>query len=204
MERFVAFDVETPNYENNRMSAIGIATVKGEEITGTFGTVINPETYFASFHVALTGITPGQAERAPAFWALWPTVEPLLSGGILLAHNAPFDLGVLARCLRAYSIDWAHYVPYICTVRMSRAALPQLPNHRLNTLCEHWDIPLEHHRAESDSLACAQLFLNCRRAGVAAGRFLRWYDLLEMRTLTAGEALALRKSGRPELSGIDP
>ena len=187
MDRFIVFDVETPNEQNNRMSAIGIAIVEDGQITGSFGTLVNPETYFNPFHVALTGITPEQAEQAPTFGELWETIEPILSGGILIAHNAPFDMGVLAKCLRAYCIDWERFVPYACTVRMGRATLPQLPDHKLNTLCDYWGIPLDHHRADSDSLACAELLIRYRNRGLDIKRFIRTYDLWTVRTLTSQE-----------------
>ena len=36
MARYIAFDVETPNRYNNRMSAIGIAVVEDGRIEDTF------------------------------------------------------------------------------------------------------------------------------------------------------------------------
>lgn len=187
MERYIAFDVETPNEQNNRMSAIGITIVEDRKVVGSFGTLVNPESYFNPFNIALTGITPEEAEKAPTFGELWETIEPILSAGILVAHNAPFDMGVMARCLRAYCLDWERYVPYTCTVRMTRAALPKLCDHKLNTLCAYWDIPLDHHRAESDSLACAEVLIRCLNAGLPVGRFLRTYDMKDMRTLKPWE-----------------
>ena len=56
--RYIAFDVETPNYANDRMSAIGIAVVEDGRIAQEFYSLINPETYFNRFHMDLTGITP--------------------------------------------------------------------------------------------------------------------------------------------------
>ena len=181
--RYAVFDVETPNERNDRMSAIGVAVVEQGEITQSFFTLIDPETYFAPFNMQLTGITPERVLRAPNFGQAWERLCPLLSDSVLVAHNAPFDLSVLARCLRAYCIDWEQFVPYVCTVRMTRAALPDLPDHRLNTLCDHWHIPLDHHRADSDSLACAHLLLRCMQSGVPPQRFLRKYDLLERKTV---------------------
>ena len=187
MERFVVFDVETPNEENNRMSAIGLAVVENGTITGTYDTLINPETYFDPWNTALTGITEEKASKAPVFNEIWSEIEPILSEGVLVAHNAPFDLGVLARCLRAYCIDWERYVRYACTVRMGRKALPDLENHRLNTLCCCLGIPLEHHRADSDSIACARLLIAYQKSGLSVAPFLRTYDLWKMRTLKKGE-----------------
>ena len=42
-EKYIAFDVETPNSANHRMSAIGLAVVEGNHIVEEFATLINPE-----------------------------------------------------------------------------------------------------------------------------------------------------------------
>lgn len=187
MERFIAFDVETPNENNDRMSAIGLAVVENGKILGTYSTLINPETYFNPWNTALTGITEEMTAKAPCFNEVWEELEPVFSDGILIAHNAPFDLGVLAKCLRAYCIDWERYVRYACTVRMGRKALPDLENHRLNTMCAYYRIPLEHHQADSDSVACARLLIEYQKSGLRVPPFLRTYDLWKMRTLKKGE-----------------
>lgn len=186
-ERYIAFDVETPNYANNRMSALGIAVVENGSVVYEFSTLVNPETHFDAFNVQLTGITPEMATNAPAFPDLWHIVEPIMVSGLLIAHSAPFDMSVLAKCLLAYGICWQPCVDYACTCQMGRRCFPQLPNHRLNTLCNYLDIPLDHHRAGSDSRACAEILIRCMNSGMDIGRFRRRYDLLQVRTKTKGE-----------------
>jgi DNA polymerase-3 subunit epsilon len=180
---YTVFDVETPNEQNNRMSSIGITLIDDGQITGSFSSLVNPETYFRPFNIALTGILPEEAEAAPSFDALWETIEPFFADRILVAHNAPFDLGVLGRCLRAYCLDFQRSVPYVCTVQMTRKLLPQLPDHRLNTLCAYWEIPLDHHRAESDSYAAAEILLRLMERGADPGRYLRVFDLAALKTI---------------------
>ncbi len=181
-DRYIAFDVETPNSRNDRMSAVGIAVVENGVITETFSTLVNPETYFDRFNIALTGITPEAAAEAPTFGELWPVLEGYLSSGLLIAHNAPFDMGVLAKCIRAYSIDWYDSVDYACTVRMGRRCYPSLPDHRLNTMCACLHIELDHHRADSDSRACAELLIDYMARGMDAEAFRRTYDMTRFRT----------------------
>lgn len=183
-ERYVAFDVETPNFFNDRMSAIGITVVENGRIVDSFSTLVNPECRFDAFNIQLTGITPELASAAPTFAELWPVLGPMLEDGVLLAHNAPFDLSVLAKCLLAYGIVWKPHVVYACTCQMGRRCYPQMPNHKLNTLCEFAGIALDHHQAGSDSRACAELFLNYREQGLDTERFLRSYDLLHVRTIS--------------------
>lgn len=185
-ERYIAFDVETPNFANDRMSAIGIAVVENGKIADEFFTLVNPECRFDSFNIQLTGITPEMAADAPTFAQLWPVIGPILSGGVLLAHSAPFDLCVLSKCLRAYGIRWRDSAAYACTCQMGRRVYPQLENHKLNTLCAFLNIPLDHHQAGSDSRACAELFIHYIGQGMDVGKFLRSYDLVHSCTQKCG------------------
>ena len=183
MERYVAFDVETPNARNDRMSAIGIAVIEDGEVVSSFSSLVDPEVHFDPFNIALTGITPEAVRTAPNFAELWPEIGPLLQSGMLLAHNAPFDLRVLSCCLDAYGIDAPRYFRYACTVQMGRRCYPELPNHKLDTLCRYRGIALDHHRADSDSLACARLLLDYEKYGLDPAPFLRVYDWWTRRTL---------------------
>lgn len=185
MERYVAFDVETPNCRNDRMSALGVAVVEAGEIVQQFDTVINPECVFDPFNIALTGITPAMTMQAPTFPQVWCAVEHIFSRGILVAHNAPFDMSVLSRCLRDYGIEWRDQTEYLCTCRTGRSLLPDLKNHKLDTLCGRFGIELDHHRAGSDASACAGLLLEYERMGADLRRFQRTYDLVHGCTLKA-------------------
>jgi DNA polymerase-3 subunit epsilon len=118
---------------------------------------------------------------------LWELLRPLLERGILCAHNAPFDLGVLGRCLLDYGLEWTPRREYVCTCRIGRRLLPQAPNHRLNTLAELLDIPLQHHNALSDARACAGL-LQYYLSESDLKCFRRTFDFRKLRTLGPEEA----------------
>jgi len=183
LARFVAFDVETPNAFNNRMSAIGVSVLEDGVITEEFYSLVNPEADFDWFNIQLTGITPEAVLYEPAFDDLWPTLKTYFDSGVLLAHNAPFDMKVLSLCLNAYGIDWRESVPYVCTCRLGRKLYPELPNHKLNTMCDLLNIELDRHNAASDARACALLMKNYLENGCDPARFIRRYDLYEGKTL---------------------
>ena len=157
MDTYVVFDVETPNWRNDRMSAIGVVLVEDGVRTREFYSLVNPETEFDPFNIRLTGITPRMVRNQPTFPLLWELLQPLMERGVLCAHNAVFDLGVLRSCLRAYGIRWVPSREYVCTCTLGRRLLPDAPNHRLNTLAELLHLPLQHHNALSDTRACAGL-----------------------------------------------
>lgn len=199
MDRFVVFDTETPNAFNDRMSAIGVAVVEDGEVVETFSSLVNPQEPFHMFNIQLTGILPEQAALAPTFPELWEAkLASVMENGVLVAHNAPFDMSVLSKCLRAYGIRWKPVVAYACTCQIGRSpwgrhCLPPVPNHRLDTLCAGLHIPLDHHRAGSDSEACAALLVHYLKNGVPVEKYIRRYDLVAGRTVQPEKR---RRTGR--------
>ena len=174
--RYVVFDVETPNSLNSRMSAIGVSVVEGGKIVRDFYSLVDPEQPFDWFNSVLTGINEETVFDAPSFPELWPELEPILSSGILVAHNASFDLGVLRKCLAGYEIEWRPTVKGVCTVVMGRSLLPGI-SHKLNDLCDYYGICLNHHRADSDSRACAEILLSYIESGADPDNFIRTYRM---------------------------
>lgn len=178
-KRYIVFDVETPNSANDRMSSIGIAVVEDRTIVKEYYSLINPETHFDGFNIKLTGITPEQVADKPSFADAWPEIKDIMSSGLLVGHNAPFDMSVLGKCLRDYQIEWMPYVYYACTCNISRKADPDTINHKLNTLCDVHSIKLDnHHNALSDAKACAELLIHYINKGVDPEDYIRNYDLL--------------------------
>lgn len=105
MSRYIAFDVETPNRYNNCMSAIGITIIENGKITRKLYSLINPETVFDYFDTQLTETSEEMVQDKPTFPQIWKKIEPIISSGILVAHNAPFDMSVLRCYLRNYGIS---------------------------------------------------------------------------------------------------
>lgn len=181
--KFAVFDVETPNSFNNRMSAIGVTVIENGIVAEKFYSLVNPETDFDCFNINLTGISPEDVYFEPSFDEIWCKLEPLFDGAVLVAHNAVFDLGVLSKCLESYHIEWLESVEYLCTCRTGRKIYPDFCNHRLDTMCEKLNIPLNHHNAGSDSDACAALLLDYLQKTVNAEKFIKKYDLINRRTI---------------------
>lgn len=185
MSKYIAFDVETPNAQNNRISSIAITVLENGKIDNMIYTYVNPETYFNTFNIRLTKITPQAVKSSPTFPQVWNRIEPLMNSGILVAHNAVFDMKVLAKCLHDYGIKSERYREFMCTVQMGRKCFPELDNHKLDTMCEHLNIKLDHHQADSDSKACAKLLLAYMKKGLDVDKFIRTYDLWEQKTVKA-------------------
>ena len=156
------------------LSEKNILFIGGGKIVDEFYSLVDPETHFDYFNTNLTGIDSKAVQGAPTFPELWKTIEPYMSDGILTAHNAVFDMGVLKSCLTCYSIEWKKSAKYLCTVKIGRSVLPNM-RHNLNVMCEHYGIALNHHYAASDSRACAEILLRYIDAGYDVNSFIRTY-----------------------------
>ena len=140
-KQYLVIDVETPNHNNDRISAIAVTSIIDEAIQGQRYFLVNPEADFDSFNVELTGITPMDVAGAPAFPEVWEQIREDFSNSTIVAHNAPFDLTVLSKVCNAYGIPYDSPT-YIDTVQMSRRAVPDLDHHRLNDVCDALSLEL--------------------------------------------------------------
>lgn len=167
----VAFDVETPNAQNRRMSAIGVCVIEQGQIVQELDTLVDPETHFDPSSSPLPASHrrwSAASRRSPRCGSCW---SRCCAAAFWSRTNAPFDLRVLASCLHDYHIDWQPEAAYLCTCQMGKRAYPYLPNHKLNTLCDHLQLSLDHHKAGSDSRACALLLLNYLEKGLQPEAF---------------------------------
>jgi DNA polymerase III epsilon subunit-like protein len=79
---------------------------------------------------------------------------------VLIAHNALFDTSFLNHEIARVYPGNRMVNPHLCTVLLSRQTVPGLLNYRLDTVADHFSIPIfERHRAGSDALATAEVFI---------------------------------------------
>ena len=160
---YVVVDLEATGAKMppNRVIELGAYRIRGGRIVDNFLTLVNPEIPIPRFVISLTGITNEMVKAAPVFADLAPRWLDFVSDAVLVAHNAPFDTSFLnheiSRVYPGHRMINAH----LCTVRLSRRVFPGLTNYRLDTVADHFSIPISHrHRAGSDALATAEVFLH--------------------------------------------
>ena len=159
---FVVVDVEATGAKTppNRLIELGAYRIRRGRIVDKFLSLVNPEIPIPRFVASLTGISNEMVRRAPVFAELAPQWLDFVSDSVLVAHNAPFDTSFLNHEISRVYPGHRMVNPHLCTVRLSRRALPDLSNHRLDTIASHFSIPISsRHRAGSDALATAEIFL---------------------------------------------
>ncbi len=100
---FVVVDLETTGGSSAtcEITEIGAVKVRGGEVLGEFQTLVNPCGGIPPFIAVLTGITDAMVAGAPRLDQVLPAFLEFSRGAVLVAHNAPFDLGFLrAGCER--------------------------------------------------------------------------------------------------------
>ena len=159
---FVVVDVEATGAKTppNRLIELGAYRIRGGKIVDKFVTLVNPEIPIPRFVATLTGISNEMVRGAPVFADVAPKWLDFVSEAVLVAHNAPFDTSFLNHEISRVYPGHRMVNPHLCTVRLSRRALPDISNHRLETIASHFSIPIaSRHRAGSDALATAEIFL---------------------------------------------
>jgi len=160
---FVVFDFETTGAKTPpcRVTEIGAFKVRNREIVDEYQTLVNPETPIPEFISNLTNITDAMVKTAPKFAEIISDFMEFVGDAVLVAHNAPFDMRFLNHEIKRIHSDYRIANPYLCTVRLSRKLVPEVDNHRLNTMANYYSIDLtNHHRASADAKATATIFIN--------------------------------------------
>lgn len=154
---FVIVDLETTggSAAEHGITEIGAVKVRGGEVLGTFGTLVNPGMSIPPLIAALTGITDALVASAPRIDGVLPAFLEFAGDAVLVAHNAPFDIGFLKAACAAHGFTWRH-PRVVDTARIARTALhrDEVRNCKLATLAAHFRATVQPtHRALDDALA---------------------------------------------------
>lgn len=196
---FVVIDFEATTPAGHRPEPIDVAAIclrtKDCRLveSGRFCALMRPPDHapLTRFDTEQTGIVPRMlADRPPAGEVLAVLDTALPDPPVLLvAHNAATEAGILH--------DHADHCPrlatthFLDTVRLARAAYPQLPSHSLDILMQHLRIPrpTDRHRALPDAEITVHLFARLLADGARAGV---WTTLARLRWMGGYEPKAAR------------
>lgn len=154
--RWAVVDVETTGvraFRGDRIMEIAVVALDG---TVLFHSLVNPGIPIPQFVAGLTGIDARLVRNAPPFEAIVDDLVRTLEGSVFVAHNARFDWAfVSTEVERATGLLLQG--PRVCTVRLARKLLPDLPRRNLDTVSYHFGVEIEgRHRATPDAVAAAK------------------------------------------------
>jgi len=158
---FCVVDLETTGgAETDMITEVGAVKVRGGEVLGEFQTLVNPKAHIPPLIAVLTGITNQMVANAPGLGHVLPSFLAFAHGTVLVAHNAPFDVGFLRRACEACEYSFPRW-PVVDTAALARQILlrDEVPNCRLATLARHFHATITpNHRALTDAQATVEVF----------------------------------------------
>ncbi len=125
-------------------------------VVGSFETLINPGRPMAEEAFAVTGITEEMLASAPIFKGVAPELLEAIDRGVIVAHNAPFDVCFLNTELLQAGFGPLHNV-VVDTLALARAFLRQ-DRYNLGALAQGLGLERPSHRAMSDVQALIAVF----------------------------------------------
>ncbi|MDF9715928.1 DEDD exonuclease domain-containing protein [Nocardioides sp. ChNu-153] len=135
---FCVVDLETTGGSaaaGSKITEVGAVKVRGGEVLGEFQTLVNPDEAIPAFISVLTGITDAMVVQAPRIDTVLPAFLEFARGCVLVAHNAPFDVGFLQHYARELGRPWPGF-EVLDTARLARRVITKddAPNCKLSSL----------------------------------------------------------------------
>jgi DNA polymerase III epsilon subunit family exonuclease len=159
-EVFTVVDVETTGLSpaRERITEVALLRIIDGQEAGRWTTLINPGRPIPPYITRITRIDDQMVAQAPRFPEVARKLLDFMGSSVLVAHNASFDLGFLNTELKRAGQEPLNN-KYLDTVTMARALLPYLPNRKLVTVAQHYQISTQgHHRAMADVIMTSGIF----------------------------------------------
>jgi DNA polymerase III subunit epsilon len=204
---FVVLDLETTGAAPSEagITEIGAVKVRGGEVMSEFQTLVRPPAPIPAFITVLTGITNAMVAASPPLSAVLPSFLEFIRGSVLVAHNAPYDIGFLRAACARYGYEWPA-ATVLDTLQLARHVLSrdEIRNHKLGSLAQFFGASVTpDHRALTDARATVDVLHGL----IARIGSLGVYSLGELRRYTRRVPQATRRrrtlaDGLPQGPGV--
>ena len=157
---WIVFDTETTGLNAAEKTIIEIAAVKmkGREIIDEWTELIDPGVEFSAKITELTHITNEMVRGKRKLAEVLADFRAFVGDGVLVAHNAEFDLGFLKASAKRLDLEpWTNVS--LDTLSLARKLYPHEKAYRLGSLAKKFDVDLINaHRALDDTVALAKIY----------------------------------------------
>ena len=161
-DTYVVFDLETTGFsaKNHKIIEIGAVKIKNGEVIERFSEFVNPKIRIPYKITELTTITDDMVKDSETIEIILPEFMKFCKGSVLVAHNAPFDVGFIKKNCNDMGIDFDFAI--MDTIPLARYSYPELKRVKLNIVAKHLGIELNsHHRAIDDAKCAGDILLKC-------------------------------------------
>jgi len=159
---FTAIDFETANSSSASACSVGLVKVRDGRIVDRGYWLIKPPVghdAFLEWNVRIHGIMAADVADAPLWSEQLPDLIAFADGDHLVAHNAGFDMGVIAAACSASYLETPSF-RYLCSLQVARKTY-HLDSYRLPVAAMAAGFEdFEHHNALADAEACAAIIVH--------------------------------------------
>jgi len=162
--RHIVIDIETTGlspHRGHRIIEIGAIALEDGRLAEEFCSLVKIDRKIPPEVQRIHGITDEMLAGEPGAEEILPRLYDFLGDGVIVAHNARFDLGFLRHEFGRLSLHLKNR--FVCTLEMSRRFYPRLPNHKLDTVYQHLfgeiSTDIRRHRALDDARMAARIWM---------------------------------------------
>ena len=148
---YCVLDIETTGISRytEKITEFGIMKVKNGEVIDTFECFVNPEKPIPQRVVEVTNITDDMVKDAETIDKVMPKVIEFVGDGIVVAHNANFDVGFIKYNAEKLGLEFNN--TYIDTLALAKELFPDFKRYKLGVIAEKLGIKVDvAHRALAD------------------------------------------------------
>lgn len=165
-KEFIVVDLETTGldpYKGCEIIEIGVTEIKDNNIGRNYSRLIKPNGIIPKFISDITNISNEMVVNEKSLEEVLPKFREYVGEKTIIAHNAKFDLKFLNFYLDKMGLETIEN--HICTLELLKKNKEYKgKNKKLETACEYYNIENKNaHRADSDTLATAKLFLELNK-----------------------------------------
>lgn len=156
---YCVLDLETTGFSasTERITEIGVMKIKEGKVIEEFSTFVNPQKHIPERVTEVTNITDEMVADAPKIEEIFPKLLEFIKGTVLVAHNAPFDIGFLKQ--NAVRLGYEFDFTYLDTLSLAKSLFPEYKKYKLGKIADNLGIKVEvAHRALDDVDTTVKIF----------------------------------------------
>ena len=156
---YCVLDLETTGFSatTEKITEVGIMKIKNGEILDQFSCFVNPEKHIPQRVTEVTKITDDMVKDAETIEQVFPKILDFIKDSVLVAHNAPFDMGFLKQ--NAKNLGYDFDFTYLDTLSLAKDLFPDYKKYKLGKIAENLGIKVEvAHRALDDVDTTVKVF----------------------------------------------
>ena len=162
---FTAIDFETANGSAASACSVGLVKVRDGRVVDTASWFIQPpigHDVFNEWNIRIHGIQPTDVVGAASWIDQLADLVSFAEQDALVAHNAGFDMGVIAAACTATLIATPEFA-YACSLQVARKTY-HLDSYRLPVAAMAAGFEdFQHHDALADAQACAAIMIHAAK-----------------------------------------